>query len=104
MNLAKKPLCSVWDSVKTLIEGCDEEAVTALRNGLNAALRALSGGIRSTPVPLLHAQTGIGTLSHLIEQTMHNQIVRMMQNPKTQLNETFQEWDGRGYELTPLRD
>ena len=79
------------------------ETLQPLEVGLNHFMRILSGGLKSTPIPLLRAQTRVPTLRSLILEASRCVLTRTLKFPNSQLAKFFREWDGQYYDSSPLR-
>ena len=80
-----------------------DEILAPLNTGLNHLMRTLSGGLKTTPIPLLRAQTRIPSLRSLILEANASVLKRTLKFPDLQLAKLFREWDGQHYDCSPLR-
>ena len=76
------------------------QTIDPLIKGWNKALRVITGGLPSTPIPLLHAESGLPPLPVLIEQAVGRYFRRLLQNG-TLLTDEYLEWIGHGHSEIP---
>ena len=80
----------------------NKETLEPLTKGLNEALRLITGGFCSTPIPVLHAQSGIPPLSILIKEAAGNLWSALKFRPNC-LTEEYDNWEAIGDNgYTPL--
>ena len=77
-------------------------ALVPVEKSLNRFMRAITGGIRSTPIPLLHAESGIPNLQTLIDDASGRYYIRMSMSPGTPLDRTFERWDAKEDASSPM--
>ena len=73
-----------------------------LRVSLNDYLRVLCHAPRSTPIPLLHSQTGIPPIEILLKKTVVSNLARTMTNPDEIFEQSFWKWNGSGWNTSPF--
>ena len=73
-----------------------------LQVALNHYLRVLAGAPDSTPITLLQSHTGIPPVEIIMERTIVCNLARAMSNPECMLERTYEEWNGEGWNTTPL--
>ena len=69
---------------------------------LRECLRVISGGLRSTPIPLLHSQTGLPTLESMIRDASRRLYLRIHEYPECFLHQEYYAWDSSVYNSSPL--
>ena len=65
-------------------------------------LRILVGGIKTTPLPLIHSQAGFPPLKLLIEDSCRKFYLNLMTNPNCLLAKEFENWTTDFYRGSPM--
>ena len=73
-----------------------------LQTQLNRYLRTLANSPLSTPIVLLQSQTSIPPVQTLMTRTVASNLARMLTNPTGSLELTYANWNGEGWNTTPL--
>ena len=71
-----------------------------LNKTLRGSLRIITGGLRSTPIPLLHAWTRIPPLNLIIERSSGRLLLKAQQ-VSTIINQEYNNWTGIGDGFSP---
>lgn len=77
-----------------VLAGESEETLRPLRAAYNECLLLICGGVKTTPIPLRHSQTGLPTLDTLIYQASMNEVKRIIEYPDTLMAQDRLTYDG----------
>ena len=78
-----------------------EDTLKPLKTAWNSALRVITGGLPSTPIPVLHAESGLPPLDILIQEAAGKWLRRLLQQPTLTTME-YLSWEGQAKGLTPF--
>ena len=78
------------------------ETIRPLEVGLNAIMRSITGAFKTTPIALLHAESGIPPIRILIDEAMATMMRRMWRYPQAQLIKLYERKRLRYPEWSPF--
>ena len=70
---------------------------------LNKYMRVITGALRSTPIPLLHAGSKIPNLQTMINDSSRRFYLKMSMQPDSALDRDFEKWNGEKNASSPFR-
>lgn len=76
-----------------ILAGETEKTLKPLRTAYRQCLRLICGGLRTTPIPLLHSQSGMPPLEEMIREASLKQLMRNTERPNSLMVEDYKTYD-----------